>query len=164
MVETGGLYHVPSQSYKHSVHSSPFQIPIIVSRIQELAPNVQLINYVTDGGPSHFKNRRNILNLTFHDVDFEVPGVWSFSATSHGKGPVDGLGAALKSTATRYLLRHGPTEAFKSAKGFYEFSKQRQDSTGNPIELLYVRSEQIMNLHRTKNAQRWSSVNGTWSV
>ena len=102
-----------------------------------------MINYVTDGGPSHFKNRQNILNLTFHEVDFGVPAVWSFSATSHGKGPVDGLGAALKSTATRYLLRHGPTEPFKSPKEFYEFSKQRQVSTGNPIELLYVTSDEI---------------------
>jgi hypothetical protein len=119
-----------------------------------------MINYVTDGGPSHFKNRQNILNLTFHEVDFGVPAVWSFSATSHGKGPVDGLGAALKSTATRYLLRHGPTEAFKSPKEFYEFSKQRQVSTGNPIELLYVTSDEILALHRAKNAQRWLNING----
>ena len=86
-----------------------------------------MINYVTDGGPSQFKNRQNILNLTFYEADFGVPAIWSFSATSHGKGPVDGLGAALKSTATRYLLRHGLTEVFKSPKELYEFSKQRQD-------------------------------------
>ena len=103
---------------------------------------------------------RNILNLTFHDVDFGVVAVWSFSATSHGKGPVDGLGAALNSIATRYLLRHGPTEAFKSAKEFYEFSQQRQVSSGNPIELLYVTSDEILALHRAKNAQRWLNING----
>ena len=119
-----------------------------------------MINYVTDGGPSHFKNRQNILNLTFHDIDFGVPAVWSFSATSHGKGPVDGLGAALKSTATRYLLRHGPNEAFKCVRDFYEFSKQRQNSTGNPIELLYAKSDEILTLHRAKNTQRWSNING----
>ena len=104
-----------------------------VKVIKRIAPNVRTINYVTDGGPAHFKNRYNILNLTHHEIDFNVPAVWTFSATSHGKGPVDGLGAALKSTATRYLMRHDPEESFKILREFYDFSKQQQERHGHRL-------------------------------
>ena len=128
---------------------------IMVSNVKQLAPNVGVINYVTDGGPSHFKNRYNMLNLTFHEMDFGVRAVWSFSATSHGKGPVNGLGAAIKSTATRYLMRHGPEEAFKNAKEFYNFSVKHQQSSKSRIEVLYAESKEIKRLHQENNMKRW---------
>ncbi len=137
-----------------------FAQQFLVSRVKQMAPYVRKINYVTDGGPSHFKNRYNILNLSFHEMDFGVPAVWTFTATSHGKGPVDGLGAAVKSTATRYLMRHGPEEAFKSAKEFYEFSKQRQQSSLSPIEFLYAESNEITRLHAERNVNRWKNIKG----
>ena len=132
----------------------------LVKVIKRIAPNVRTINYVTDGGPAHFKNRYNILNLTHHEIDFDVPTVWTFSATSHGKGPVDGLGAALKSTATRYLMRHGPEEAFKTPREFYDFSKQQQERARTPIELLYVDSHEITQLHQRRNVKRWLNTRG----
>ena len=115
-----------------------------MSTIKLIAPNVRVINYVTDGGPSHFKNRYNILNLSFHEIGFGVRAIWTFTATSHGKGPMDGLSAAIKSTATRYLMRHGPEEAFKSAKQFYEFSKKRHEPSQFPIHLLFTESKEIV--------------------
>ncbi len=133
----------------------------MVRRVKQVALSVQVINYVTDGGPAHFKNRYNILNLSFHQTDFGVHAIWTFSATSHGKGPVDGLGAAIKSTATRYLMRHGPEEAFKSAKEFYEFSKHRQELSKSPIELLYAESKEVLQLHEERNVNRWRNINGT---
>ena len=42
---------------------------------------------------------------------------------------MQGLSAVVKSTATTYLIRYGPEEAFKSAKQFYEFSKKRHKSS-----------------------------------
>ena len=107
-----------------------------------------------------FKNRYNILNLTFHEIDFGVYAVWTFTATSHGKGPVDGLGAAVKSTATRYLMRHGPEEAFKNAKEFYQFSKKQHESSQSPIELFYVESDEVIRLHTERNSNRWENTNG----
>ena len=127
---------------------------ITVSNVKQLAPNVRIINYVTDGRPSHFKNRYNILNLTYHEIDFGVRAIWACSATSHGKGPMDGLGTATKSTATRYLMRHGPEEAFKNAKEFYDFSIKRQQSSKSPIYVLYAESKEIERLHQEKNIKR----------
>ena len=130
----------------------------MVSTIKQIAPHVRVINYVTDGGPSHFKNRYNILNLSFHKIDFGVRAIWTFTATSHGKGPMVGLSAAVKSTATRYLMRHGPEEAFKSAKQFYEFSKQRHESSQFPIQLLYTESKEVVHLHEQRNTKRWEKT------
>ena len=127
----------------------------MVSNVKQLASNVRLINYVTDGRPSHSKNRYNILNLTFHEIDFGVRAIRTFPATSLGKGSMDGLGTATKSTATRYLMRHGPEEAFKNAKEFYHFSTKRQQLSKSPIYVLYAESKEIEQLHQEKNIKRW---------
>lgn len=101
------------------------------------------------------------MNLAhFIEMDFGINAIWTFSSSSHGKGPVDALGGTVKSTATRYLMRHGPEEAFKSPKEFYEFSKQRQESSRSPIELFYAESNEIVELHEEKNMNRWENVNG----
>ncbi|CAF1550492.1 unnamed protein product [Adineta ricciae] len=136
----------------------------LIARVKEIAPHVHQVNYVTDGGPAHFKNRYNLLNLSFHEVDFGIPAVWTFSATSHGKGPVDAIGATIKSAATRYLMRHGPEEAFKSPKDFYTFSKQRQESSSTPIELFYLNSNRIASLHQKKNEDRWRNTKGLTGI
>ncbi len=136
-----------------------FAQQFLVQRIKQRAPGVQMINYVTDGGPAHFKNRYNILNLSFHQIDFGVRTVWTFSATAHGKGSVDGLGAAIKSTGTRYLMRHGPEEAFKTAKEFYDFSKSRQELSKFAIEILYAESKEVLQLHKERNVNRWRKIN-----
>ena len=115
-----------------------FAQQLLIRRIKQVAPSVQVITYVTDGGPAHFKNRYNILNLSFHQTDFCIRAIWSCSATLHRKGPVDGSGATIKSTTTRYLMCHEPEEAFESAKEFYEFSKHRQELSKAPIELFYA--------------------------
>ena len=122
--------------------------------MRQIPPNVLVINYVIDGRSSHSKNRYNILNLSFHEIDSEVRATWTFTATSHGKAPMDGLDAAVKSIATRYLIRHGPEEAFKNAKQFYKLSKKRHETSQSPIQLLYTESEEVVHLHAQRNMKR----------
>ena len=69
---------------------------IITRFIKAHYPNVKHISYGSDGAGSHLKNNKNMLNLSFHLHDFDLPACWTFSATSHGKGPVDGIGAAIE--------------------------------------------------------------------
>lgn len=72
-------------------------------------------------------DRFNMCNLAYHQNDFSLQGSWTFSATGHGKGPCDGIGAVVKSTATRYLLRTGPHASFSSPKDFYEWCSRAND-------------------------------------
>ncbi|CAF3124023.1 unnamed protein product, partial [Rotaria sp. Silwood2] len=68
-----------------------------------------------------------MMNLTYHQEDFNLTAFWRFSATSHGKGPVDGIGAAIKSRATRYILTGTPERAFLSPEDLFNYSKQAND-------------------------------------
>jgi len=60
---------------------------------------------------------------------------WTFSASGHGKGPCDGIGATVKSVATRSALTSG--KVFLSAEDFYNFTKKFNNDVArvnNPVE------------------------------
>ena len=72
----------------------------------------QSITYVSDGAASHFKNRFQLYELKTISSDTERK--WIFTATSHGKGPCDGIGGLVKHHATFYNLTHGPLESIQT--------------------------------------------------
>ena len=47
----------------------------------------------------------NFLNLCHHKKDFEVDAEWHFFATSHAKGPCDGIVRTVKRLAARASLQ-----------------------------------------------------------
>ena len=63
------------------------------------------IIYFSDGAAAQYKNRKNFLNLCHHKADLGVEAEWHFFATSHGKGPCDGLGGTVKRLAARASLQ-----------------------------------------------------------
>ena len=56
----------------------------------------------SDGAASQYKNKKNFVNLAFHNRDFKNR---HFFATDHGKGPPDGLGGTVKREAARASLK-----------------------------------------------------------
>lgn len=97
---------------------------IISDYVQSIYPTVKRLNYVSDGAPQHFKNNKNILNLTYHEKDFGIPASWSFCATSHGKAAVDGIGAAIKYRATRKVLSGKPSDGILTPRDLFKFAQQ----------------------------------------
>ncbi|CAF4494941.1 unnamed protein product, partial [Rotaria sp. Silwood2] len=85
----------------------------IVDFLRKEYHNIIKINYVSDGASAHFKN-------------FHIEASWTFSASGHGKGPCDGIGAVVKPTATNYLLKGGPDASFSSPKQFYEWCFEKK--------------------------------------
>ena len=81
----------------------------------------------SDGASAHFKNNASILNLNHHKIDFDLDDCWTFTATGHGKGAGDGIGAVLKSIARRATL--SKNILMSNAKDFYEFSQKQQLET-----------------------------------
>ena len=67
------------------------------------------------------------MNLALHHQDFGIEAGWTFSSSGHGKSPCDGLGAVVKSSARKYLLKHGPEAAFTSAKDFYQYILEKMN-------------------------------------
>uniref|UniRef100_A0ABD2WEA9 Uncharacterized protein n=1 Tax=Trichogramma kaykai TaxID=54128 RepID=A0ABD2WEA9_9HYME len=81
------------------------------------------IIYFTDGAAQHFKNKNNFTNLKHHEKDFGVPAEWHFSATGHGKGACDGIGANIKRGARRTSLQLTVKNHITSAESLYEWAK-----------------------------------------
>ena len=85
-----------------------------MDHIQTLYSSDKRIKYVSDGTGQHFKNAKNILNLTYHHNDSGLYTSWSFIATAHGKGPMGGSGAAIKYRVTRHILSGKAKDAILS--------------------------------------------------
>ncbi|CAF3155634.1 unnamed protein product [Rotaria socialis] len=99
---------------------------MICDYIRTFYPLITKIVYLSDGCSAHFKNNFSMLNLIKHNEDYQYKAEWIFYSTSHGKGPVDGLGAVVKSAARRETMRaDGPQKSFLTPVEFYKFLKQK---------------------------------------
>lgn len=85
--------------------------------------------YVTDGASQHFKNRFNFINLFHFQQDFGAEAEFHFHATSHGKGPCDGLGGNLKRLAARASLQAVANKAITTPERLYEWAKTAMPQT-----------------------------------
>jgi len=68
----------------------------------------------------HFKNFSNLCN---HEQDFGIKAECHFFATSHGKGPYDGIGGTLKQKATMFALKHPYGPFILKAEDLYNHLK-----------------------------------------
>jgi hypothetical protein len=74
--------------------------------LKENVPNSSKAYYFSDGASAQYKNKYNFINLCHHNTDFGINAEWHFFATSHGKGPCDGVAGTTKSLAVRSSLQH----------------------------------------------------------
>ena len=80
------------------------------------------IIYFSDGAAAQYKNRKNFLNLCHHKADFGIDAEWHFFATSHGKGPCDGLGGTVKRLAARASLQRPYEHQIMTLRQLYEWA------------------------------------------
>ena len=101
-------------------------IKVLIRDIKQNHPQVAHIKYFSDGSGAQYKNYKNFSNLCHHQDDFGISAEWNFFATSHGKGPCDGVGGVVKRLATRYsktLIKSGK-DRLLTAKQLYEFANE----------------------------------------
>lgn len=91
----------------------------IIKKIKADYPELLIskLIYQSDGTAQHFKQKYSICIAMLQPEDVE----WHFSATSHGKGPIDGVGGTLKrrvreATLSRQIDPHSAEEFFRSAR------------------------------------------------
>ena len=133
---------------------------VIVDYVQSVYPMVKKINYVSDGAPQHFKNNKNILNLTYHSIDFGIPASWTFCATAHGKSAVDGIGVAIKHRATREVLYGNFSCVILTHEDLYMFARYK-----TTINVFYMNRNRVkQNTQRYGLYARWNEygVNGKY--
>ena len=79
------------------------------------------ITYFSDGCAGQYKNCKNFINLCYHLEDFGVPAEWHFFATSHGKGPCDGVGGTVKRQAAKASLQRVYTDQITTPHELFTF-------------------------------------------
>lgn len=77
--------------------------------------------YYSDGSAAQFKNKKNFVNLCYHEADFECTAEWHFFATSHGKGPSDALGGTVKREARRASLQRPLDDQITSPRHLFDW-------------------------------------------
>ena len=70
-----------------------------------------------------YKNRQNFANLSLHKEDHQTQAEWHFFATSHGKGPCDGVGGTLKRLASRASLQRTTQDQIQTPLQLSEWAK-----------------------------------------
>ena len=82
------------------------------------------VYYFSDGAASQYKNKKNFVNLAFHNRDFKnIEAEWHFFATAHGKGPCDGLGGTVKRKALRASLKRPLEGQIQTPQELSEWAK-----------------------------------------
>ena len=89
----------------------------------------------------------------YHHKDFGIKADWSFWATSHGKGPWDGVGGKLKQSCTNAIQQesdirnpvdvyHHGVKAMPSVK-FHWIASEEVDRTRKKLKKRFNKAERI---------------------
>lgn len=78
------------------VHSKDTIVAYIDKVLDGLPKTVMIVSIWSDGPASQFKNRYIAAAIPALQKKHHITIRWNFFATSHGKGPVDGIGGAVK--------------------------------------------------------------------
>ena len=116
-------YVVISECNIHDVVAVHLFQARLVAFLKEKFDTLNKIIYFSDGCAAQYKNCKNFANLCNHEVDFGVSAEWHFFATSHGKGPCDGVGGTVKRLATRASLQR-PNNPILTPRQFFEFAQE----------------------------------------
>ena len=87
-------------------------------------PDVDNVEYFSDGCAGQYKNYKNFLNLCLHEEDFDLKANWTFSATSHGKSPCDGIGGKVKRLTARESLQRPFSDQILDVPSMFKFCEE----------------------------------------
>ena len=106
--QSGKLEHVSYVIISDCLHHDTIAVHLfqknLVQFLQDKFSRVDKVLCFSDGSAAQYKNRKNFVNLCYHKTDFGCQAEWHFYATSHGKGPCDGIGSTVKRLAAKASL------------------------------------------------------------
>ena len=73
---------------------------------------------------SSVQKPKKILNLCYHKTDFGFQAEWHFYATSHGKGPCDGIGGTVKCLAAKASLQRTYNSQIMTPRQLFNWAVQ----------------------------------------
>ena len=96
----------------------------LVQFLQDKISRVDKIHYFSDASAAQYKNRKNFVNLCYHKTDFGCQAEWHFYATSHGKGPCDGIGGTVKRLAAKANLQRPYSSQIMTPRQLFDWAVQ----------------------------------------
>ena len=109
---------------------------------EDILPNDEVKTEIiwSDGPSSEFKNQFMRYLIEKLSICYNKPFSWKFSATSHGKGVVDGVGGKVKSSVRRQVMSFGKDRAI--VQDAESFAKVADKVTVN-TEVKHVGNDKI---------------------
>lgn len=108
-------------------HSKNTIIPYIDKILKEIPNSIEEVKIWSDGPSSQFKNRYIAAGIDVLQRRYNKNIIWNYFATSHGKGPVDGIGGAIKRQVRTSVIQRKSTVF--NAKQFALVSKEVSNVT-----------------------------------
>lgn len=127
-------------------HSKDTIIAYLDRLFDEIPAEITEVSIWSDGPSSQFKNKYVAASLPVLETKHQKHIRWNYFATSHGKGPVDGIGGALKRLVWRKVQSR--SSCVYNAKQFITAAK---DSTS--IALIEMSSDHIMQRNESMRIQ-----------
>lgn len=117
------LGHVSFVIISEILLNNTVAVHLFIKRFLNFLRNrLQKVVYFTNGAASQYKNRKNFINLTHHREHFSCDAEWHFFATSHGKGPCDGIGGVLKRLAACASLQRPYDNQIVNTRDLYNWA------------------------------------------
>ena len=131
-------YAVISDSLNHDKVTVNCFLVKVLNDLKKVFPNVQEVKIFSDGAASQFKIKYIFqLLCTLQDM-LQLKLEWHFSATSHGKGAVDGIGGTVKRTVLRAV--NSRQCIVSGAESFLSVAKKNNTK----VKLLLVLSNEVV--------------------
>ena len=142
-----------SDDLNHSKQSVYVFMQYIFNHLRSKCPDMKVINILSDGASSQFKQKYLFSNLYSWEQEHDLKIIWNLFATSHGKGVVDGIGGTVK----RAVWRHVKSEQahVTNAEEYAAVARQRCPH----IHIGYITREHIDSLKPFLD-EKWRDVVG----
>ena len=107
-----------------------------------LDKNIKKLHIWSDGPSSQFKNCFTAASISWLQKRHMLKIYWNYFATSHGKGPVDGIGGTIKRMAAQKVIWREVN--ITTAESFYEAINGESN-----VKVFSVKAEEIRNAIET---------------
>ena len=102
-----------------------------------------------------------MINLQRHQHDFNISASWTFLASGRGKGPCDGIGDVVKSSANRSILLSDTIiscaeDFFNFTKKFNEVVVKSSQTNEPPINVCYLKRNDIERVTEDLLTEPWN--------
>lgn len=124
-----------------NLHHNKDTVVVNIDRIlTEIPKDIKEVRIWSDGPASQFKNRFIANSLPVMETRHNFKITWNFFATSHGKGPVDGIGSALKRRVRNLVMRREKTVS--NARDFSEAVNKN-----SKLHVIFMNNEDFSKCH-----------------